>query len=433
MYVNWMVSLRSRPDAAERAHHILQELKDNNERDDFRPSEAVFNAVMHAYAKTGQVERAEAIFHTMCDNYMNKGNEYCRPSAASFTVMILAWCKSGLPHAPEQAEKVLQAMQELYETTGADNLAPNVVTLTSVIECWAKSGRIEGPARAEVLLDRMIEHACENPKLMPNVVTFNTVMTGWARSRHKQAPLKVEKLFQQLTDLRKQTGNSVTLSPDPVTYMARINAYQRSKHPRSGKEAMRILFELLADPEVSPNIMHFNRVLYAVASLGDIRAALEVFESLQKEYKRGNEKCAPNIATYNFLLLAWSWSVAKDGGSEAELLLKEMAQVGVEADLVSYNTALRCWANLPSSSSIEQPLALFHRIQNGEANQPPDVVTYGTMLRIVVNSGLSDQEKSLKANYILTELQKRGLEVNSYIYELACKCKAESSLLLTSC
>jgi hypothetical protein len=384
-YAGWIVATQrsNESDAPEQAERILMQVWKDAEQDDFYPSNILYNAVMHAWARRGQAERAQTLLHHMCRAYLEGTNKYCLPDVSSFSSVILAWSKSGQAVAPEQAEKLLQQMQEFYEATGLESVQPNTQTLTSVLDCWAKSNLEHAPERAETILRRMQErYQAGNDRVRPNTVTFNTCMNAWARSGSRKAPERVESLFRDMQ--RQYLSGDMDLRPCPISYMARISVWERANRRDSAECAQAVLDEMiiLQDPDVSPATLHFNRVILSWARRGEALKAAALLQQMIDNQSRGMKHAAPNLSSFNFALSAWAKSGSTQALEQSEETLLHMSDLAVRPDTASFNTVLSCCAKSPGNylkarSILDLQISLYN---NGDQNCKPDVYGYTSVI-----------------------------------------------------
>jgi pentatricopeptide repeat protein len=445
-YIGWIVCLTNNtgsndyPDTAARAaEQVLQEIWYRAETDDFWPSVTVYNAVIRAWAKTGQAEQAEAVLRDLCEKAVK--HSHCMPDVTSFTTAIAAWSKSRDPNAPERAERLLRLMQEFAATTGLESVQPNVVTVTAVLNCWAKSNQPHGPARAEAMLRRMQEHATAgNRKLRPNAITYNICMNAWARSGQHDAPERVEALFGDLAYQYQQNrgGGGVRLKPDLVTYMTRINAWERSRNrcPRTAAvQAAAVLQEMVSslDPTIYPTELHYNRVIAGWTQCGDALQAEAVLERMLDDYQRkGIMQSAPNKFSFHFVMSAWSKQHSRDAAERAEQWLNRMQQLSestalhVKPNSVSFSTCLGAWARSGAMDAFDRAQVLFQRMK--ERGLTPDAYSYGALLQVLARSTQEPSEKASRASAILAAMEGAGLELNDFVKGLAAQCGVSIAL-----
>jgi Asp-tRNA(Asn)/Glu-tRNA(Gln) amidotransferase C subunit len=166
--------------SAERAEEILEWMdrlyRSGNQ--DVRPDTITFNAVLDAWARSGDrmaAHRAEQILDHM-DELYRAGNHGVKPDTYTYNTLINAHAKSSEKGSAARAEHVLQVMKQRY-LDGDNDFKPNTRTHTSVIDAWAKSGEKGAAKRAEQILNNMISsfEANGDVDIKPNVHTANAV------------------------------------------------------------------------------------------------------------------------------------------------------------------------------------------------------------------------------------------------------------------
>jgi PPR repeat/Pentatricopeptide repeat domain len=145
---------------------------------DVRPDTITFNAVLDAWARSGDrmaAHRAEQILDHM-DELYRAGNHGVKPDTYTYNTLINAHAKSSEIGSAARAEHVLQVMEQRY-LDGDKDFKPNTRTHTSVIDAWAKSGETGAAKRAEQILNNMIAsyEASGDVDIKPNVHTANAV------------------------------------------------------------------------------------------------------------------------------------------------------------------------------------------------------------------------------------------------------------------
>lgn len=474
-YTGWIVALTTPPAknhskqkqksghydpraAAHAAEQVLQEMWDRVELDHFVPSVTIYNAVLSAWARAGHPDKAEAILRDQCEKAQLY--DYCRPDATSFAAVIAAYgtVAGDRTDAPERAEALLELQSRyadmLLNENGENNndnsgtteqqeearerVQPNVVTYSSLLNCWAKSNHPDAPLRAEAILQHMQQQSRDtnNPAIRPNTLSYNSVLNAWARSGRVEAAEQVERLW------REMQGQSVP--PDHVTYMTRINAWERhrGRHlPRTAaRQAARVFDEMMQNGSadisggtgvVQPTTLHFNRVILAWTQCGDALQAEALLEVMLGHFFQGRTESAPNLSSFNFVLSAWSKQSSRAAAAQAEAWLDRMEEnsssLGLKAcqpDVVSFNTVLASWARSGADDvAWDHATALKRRMEGRFDNLQPDIYTYGSLLQIVAkNTQQTPRERAANANKLLIEMQDSGVQPNSFILRLVDKC-----------
>ena len=463
--------------AAMAAQQVLKEMWDRVELDHFIPSATIYNVVISAWAKAGDPPQAEAVLREQCE--MALQHDYCRPNATSFAAVLSAYARSENESAPERAE-ALVALQCRYASQMAtaeerDRVLPNVVTYTTVLDCWAKSNRHDAPLRAQAILQQMNEQVVgddndadnnnnnNNNIVTPNTLSYNAVLNAWARSGRPEAVERVEELWQEM--------QARHIPADAVTYMTRINVWERHRGPdmlprTAARRAAQVLHEMIEQSHIPPTTLHFNRVILAWTQCGDALRAEALLEVMISHWLRGgggnsansfattNTAAVPNLSSFNFVLSAWSKKSSPAGAAQAEALLDRMEEYSstllsggggsgddssktgdgaatlrlpVRPDVVSFNTAIASWARAGDDCEVawERAVALKRRMEGPPHRLQPDIYTYGSLLQIVArNQHMASRERATHANQLLVEMQDSGVQPNGFIMRLVDQCTA---------
>jgi hypothetical protein len=289
----------------------------------------------------------------------------------------------------------------------------------------------------------MKEHAAMgNTKLQPNVVTYNICMSAWARQARydAQAPERVEALFRQLCADHVASSHAHRLKPDPASYMARINAWERCRSVHSRVAAVRaaaVLDEMMAaapDTNVVPTTLHFNRVMAAWSQCGDAVAAMALLERMLSDYLiRGNQAPCPNLSSFHFVMAAWSGQSCIEAAKRTESLLDRMQDLSqchsglehLQPNAVSYNTCLSAWARSRDDRALAKAQALCRRMD--EAGMARDSYSYGALLQIVASSTnntatIAGPPRAELAQALVEEMRQSGLQPNDFVLRLVERC-----------
>jgi pentatricopeptide repeat protein len=189
------------------AHDLLNEMRKRyRETGDarIRPSRVSYNAVINAYAKSHEPEKAERLLAEMFEDYLSGWNPSARPDVTSFNAVLKAIafgagknCNEGKDdHLEEKAQELFSRMESL----APDNpeWAPNVVTYTTLVLCHGLSGN---PRQAEsVLRDMLVKHKRGELSEGPNETTFRTLRKAWSSSRESDKEEHAERIRREMAD-----------------------------------------------------------------------------------------------------------------------------------------------------------------------------------------------------------------------------------------
>jgi hypothetical protein len=103
-----------------------------------RPDAITYFAVISAFARARQAERAGEFLEEMYSNYLD-GNNSAKLDVISFGTILDALAKSKSHDALQYSKAILKRMAQLHALGGLDT-KPDAISYSSVINCWAKSG-----------------------------------------------------------------------------------------------------------------------------------------------------------------------------------------------------------------------------------------------------------------------------------------------------
>ncbi len=142
---------------------------------------------VHATANTA-LPKAQSVFDAMIAAFKS-GDENLKPNVVTYGALIDAWAKAG---EPERAESILREMDS--EKTLA--VKPNVITYGSAMNGWSRSGR---PERVQALYDEMLQkHQAGEADLRPNSFTYDILISAWLKSQQPDAVSNAQRVFDDM-------------------------------------------------------------------------------------------------------------------------------------------------------------------------------------------------------------------------------------------
>ncbi|CAL8997764.1 unnamed protein product [Prunus brigantina] len=197
-----------------------------------------------------------------------------------------------------------------------------------------------------------------------------------------------DKTWEVLVDIKYKDRNLIT----PRTVMIVLARIAKVCSVRQTVESFRKFKKLV--PEFDTTC--FNSLLRTLCQEKSMTDARNVYHSLKHNF-------TPNLQTFNILLSGWKSS------EEAEGFFKEMREMGVEPDIVSYNCLVDVYCK-----SIEIDKAYKVVEQMRDENISPDVFTYTS---IIGGLGLVGQPD--KARDVLKEMKEFGCYPDVAAYNAA--------------
>ena len=198
--VLWGLSRSSDPAALEKTTFYYNEMK---EMVGMKPIAGIWNSMMAAYARNGQLERVEHLFQELKTAYEQNGLAEAKPDLVAYTVRLHAWSKAG---QPEKTAEILAEMIELREQGEWDEKITTRL-FNAVLNAWLQSKRADAAEKAEKGLNEMLRFA--NKKhfdCQPDEFSFCTAISAHVErlrsdgtdSHHTMT--RILSLFEQMKD-----------------------------------------------------------------------------------------------------------------------------------------------------------------------------------------------------------------------------------------
>jgi hypothetical protein len=424
---------------AEKAQCVFDEMIASG----INPTTIEINALIHAWASKGGVDRAEIIVDKMLDDYM-KGNKAAKPDTKSFSSVLnaLAKARSKDPWSTAQrAEALLVRMVEISNTLSLE-ARPNSWCFNAVLECYSRCRSNEAAAfRAEkILMHMQAMSEAGNRNVKPNVISYTTTMNCWVNSRGSRMVPHVEALFRELKRRFVECGDR-DLKPTQYTYNALIGAYCRDmKRLDAINNAIYYFDDMMnqynstGDKDFQPGPMHFSAIMGAFGRRGMaeeaelfLQRAIEICE----QYKKAGGDQLDIGTSFNALISAYATSGIAGSAEKAEQTLRRMLEVGSEgesftalASVVSYTTVLKAWSLANSEEeknvAVERSEALLkemlHCVEAGNRALMPNSRTFGTLLETISRSNLPDQQQ--RAQALLTVMRESGVRADDFVLKM---------------
>lgn len=337
-----------------------------------RMTTVCYNCAIDACRRAGRVQEAQALF----EEIQSGGKGIPRPDVVTYSSMIGMYAHLG---------RVDEALDLLFEMDDLRGLRPNARTYAgAVIACDAA----KQPRKAKQLLEAA-DRACKMPDQrlqLWQIVVGHYVKTGRAAEALEGLKTMLEK--EMITEQRYYTevikvcrgagwyNRAVQLlyealdrkvHVDHRTYSAALDACARGM---LWKVALSILADMQSksssDPSVAPDRKCFTTAMVACGRAGRWVEAQKLMEQMS------DAGLEPDVVSYNVLLDVFAKSMMWERALDT---LEAMAKVGIKPDLVSYNTALDGCARAGKWRSCRE---LMENMRLQGVN--PDVVSYTNAL-----------------------------------------------------
>eukprot|EP00638_Chattonella_subsalsa_P003172 CAMPEP_0117762334 /NCGR_PEP_ID=MMETSP0947-20121206/17869_1 /TAXON_ID=44440 /ORGANISM="Chattonella subsalsa, Strain CCMP2191" /LENGTH=822 /DNA_ID=CAMNT_0005583607 /DNA_START=293 /DNA_END=2761 /DNA_ORIENTATION=- len=369
--------------------HTVQDLFDlveeMSEKDGVKPTANVFNVLMDKCIKEGDLTLAQEIFF---EKILEAG---LRPSLHSFNIMMKGQRMLG---DVDGAEACYEALEEC-------GLAPDQYTYNTLIDVYSRAGETY---KALTILKKM-----KSQGMAIDQFTLNPIV----RALHISAEQPEEDLREfvgtNTSTIAEALGDSVMEplalfdefggQPDAITVTSIMGKMIQNQQPF---RALAFYRYMLLEKEVEPNTFVFNTVISALAScITQVQEQeLDRFQHprdlyLYLDFHRDPKKQDLSVESQVEYLM-----------NATESVVKQMGQLNLEPDTVTYNALIDACAEV---GDVDRARQLFVRMRKHYLQ--PNILTINSLLRCCARG--EDYSSALK---IFADVEKMRLIPNSHTY-----------------
>lgn len=364
---------------------------------------ADYNAVLGAYARNGNARKAEQILKNMVEIDLE-------PDVISYNCILDSWRKSNEAGAAERAELILDKMQENFDS-GKSQIKPNGRTYSLVASAYVKSKSKDAVMHAERLLSLAEERGAANDSYL-----YNSVLDAMASSGQRNVAQRAEKLLYEME--KKGTVNT-------VSYNTVIKAWRFSYHKVAAQKAKALLdrMERLSAEDfsldVSPDVFTYTSVIHCYANT-DAYKALELLHRMLDACKAGNNNVKPNTITLNVVLDALAKTGDMKSAEEALKLLImfedscEPYAKNVNLTAVSFTSVIDAFGKSRHPDGAVKAEGVFEQMEDefrlGNHEAKPTTITFNTLMNAWVQRG--KEENIHHAEEILNRMEDGEYDVS---------------------
>ncbi|PKU85745.1 putative pentatricopeptide repeat-containing protein At1g02420 [Dendrobium catenatum] len=284
--------------------------------------------------------------------------------------------------SPKQHQQEEDAIFHIINSSSLSSMITSLKSLSiplsnSIVDCVLKRVRFShgNPLKA---LD-FFKFTAKQHSFSHTPFSYDTMLYILGRGR------RFPEMWNLLREMKQQDRNLITTRTIQIV----LGRIAKVCSVRQTVESFR-KFRRLA-PEFNTDC--FNALLRTLCQEKSMSDARNVYHSLKHEFR-------PNLQSFNILLSGWKSS------EEAEGFFKEMAELGVNPDLVSYNCLIDVYCK---NRELDKAYKVFDQIR--EKDFSPDVFTYTS---IIGGLGLIGQPD--KAKEVLKDMREMGCHPDAAAY-----------------
>jgi PPR repeat len=372
------------------------------------PDTWCYNVAINCWRKSGNAERAEALFWEMFRGHSEEAKEDVKPDDISVSTVLSAWSKSGNEHAVRRAEVYFERIQKLMKVGKLPGVTLDSVCYAALLHCLGKAGTEEAADSAEAAftdlqrryrrgdtsarpsescyhelircltqvgrLERsedVLLEMCElfmngRADLAPKVATCSLVLTGWLTSSALKAPEGAERMLRFMD----QNVQSKEI-PDALNFSSVLRFWAKSRRPESGERAEQLLLEMTKRFGSNRPLVKtcFSDLVCAWARCGGTERAEKLLLRMCDDFKQRRSDIKPDLRAFISVLAALSRSQPSALGVRCVRLVDNLRDIASSGKDQKSNKVLDCWNMLPREA--EDRLPNFLRLME-EYDAPTD-------------------------------------------------------------
>lgn len=338
------------------------------------------------------------------------------PAADAFNSTMLAWADAGTRsgYGAKRAEEIMKLMQSMP----SEETTPNIGTYTALLKAWSKSGERSAPYKLLDILEKLeiksgiaplLPQLADNGitpteekkggqlftaddlsklnlVLIPDRVCYNLACSAWSKSTNPRAPNEIRRIMSRMESMAKALEVD-EYRPNTKTWNMLIHSYARlGQEPKGGRDKRRKRHLSSRQSVTTLDAEDYARAAEAALRemhalhLEQVQSGKVALHSEDDDYggvdMDADNNIRPSITSYNGILNAWSNMRGNDRAAKrAEAILNLLLESagnrderstipatgsdlpiapGVEPNIITYNTLIKCWARSGSPEAGER-------------------------------------------------------------------------------
>ncbi|XVF22924.1 hypothetical protein REPUB_Repub12eG0212700 [Reevesia pubescens] len=313
-----------------------------------KPTIDVYTALVHAYGKSGFIDKAFATVEYM------KSVSDCKPDVYTYSILINSCMK--LCHF-DLIRRILAEMSYL-------GIECSTVTYNTIIDGYGKAEMFE---EMESILTDMIESGDS----LPDIFTFNSIVGAYGSSGQIE---KMENWYDEF--------QLMGIRPDINTFNILIKSFGKT----GMYEKMRSVIKFMEKRFFSPTVVTYNIVIEILGKAGKIEKMEEYFKEMK------HKRMKPNAITYCSLVSAYT----KTGSiKKVDSILRQVENSDVVLDTPFFNCIISAYGQ---AGDIKRMSELF--LEMKEKKCMPDNITFATMIQAYNTHGMIEAAQTLENKLI---------------------------------
>ena len=473
------------PEGADRVLQDMLRLYNSKGDEDFRPDIKHFVTVVMSYFQfkrdPDMVYKADATFHRMLDLAEKSQDAALVPKDSLVQHIIALWAESYDQEAGERAEAVLLRVNGFRNEKQWPNGMPPLKFFELIMENWSNSGSRKGVSRIQRIQSFVRQIYADNESAAETIppsfgylpllrslsrrtavdpdprrkdeaesifreyqahfgtkhvsdtdiiLAYKALMMAYDLHRgieHQETTERTQLAFDELMRLHQR--GVITKEPDATVYSILANAWAKNGGVTKVKKIIQEIMSKNFENTVLTTM--YNHLLHALMWCKDPTAVDEaeaVFREM--EMAQSDSSAAPNIKTYNIILMLLGNSPHPEASVKAEMYLQKLkdsyAATGDEnlkPSRTIYTKTMKVLLKSSDPTARMMARAIVHEMiglaAEGDVSVKPNAATFLALLQDLARHDVPG--KAEKAREIVALMKEAGVPADSSLEAEACK------------
>lgn len=327
--LNTALSAWARVGEADTCARLLGEMRDLYKAGQLDEPPDIFSyaAVMNAFAKAIQPEKAESLWVGMYQAYAEHGATELKPNLTLLTTIVDAYSRQIADSVAKanyeiafnglaKAEKIFHSMRELQRLGHLDS-GPDAAAYNVILKCYLYCGRakilpdsVDSTAESahSLLLEMKNQQAFTESDVAPTFATYSIVIQCWL-NRADGVPRAIHLLDEAW---QKRSTGDPRMKPDAISVSSIITAFCQANQPIVAQKFLLSICEARRrDPSnmIEPKIANFGIIFAALNRSKDpgvAHTAQNLVDQVEALHKLKVLRQGPDHKVYESLISIWA-------------------------------------------------------------------------------------------------------------------------------